>query len=130
MVLITAITLRVSAPGPHDLDRCSYRFSLYQLRVLVIIGGGILKQQSHPGVCADIIMTPALFHRVPVTGRPRENILLRDTKKAADKFGPLKAVLEAIPPVYVDREVCNRPPSQNPPLTNTFLGIDRCEKQD
>ena len=94
------------------------------------MGERISNQQSHPGVCADIIMTPAIFHRVPVTGRPCENTLLGATKEAADKFGPLKAVLEAIPSVYVDREVCNWPPSQNLPLTNQFLGIGRCEKQD
>ena len=49
----------------------------------------------------------SFFHRVPLAESAHRNMLHGDTKgkKATAKFGPLKAVLEAIPAIYANHEV-------------------------
>ena len=60
---------------------------------------------------------------MPAAERALKGILFGDTKEAIGKFGPLRAVLGAIPAVYANREVRRKYPSQIPPLTNKFSGI-------
>jgi hypothetical protein len=88
-------------------------------------------EQSRPGVCADIIVALALFHRVPVEKRAREGSLLGDSREATEKFGPLKVVLGEIPALYAHREVRSHPSSQTSPLIKTLLtGVCHRGEQD
>ena len=64
-----------------------------------------------------------LFHRASVAERARQGKLIKDAKEEAEKFGPLKVVLRAIPAVYADHGVRHQHPSHNPPLTSSFSGI-------
>lgn len=67
--------------------------------------------------------------RRPVAKIARKDTLLGDaitqvgaTEQAAERFGPLKVILGAIPAVYANLEVCIRLCAQNPPLTSAFAG--------
>lgn len=110
------------------VDICS---PFYQSRTSLTIEEKRLSLQKHPGVCADMIIALAPFHHVPVAKRARRGTLLEGTSEAAEKFGPLKVVLGAIPAVYANREVRSQPPSRDYPLIRaSSTGIDRCGKQD
>ena len=45
------------------------------------------------------------FHHVPVAERTRKDTVLGDQKGTTQKFGPLKAVLGAVPAVFTNLEV-------------------------
>ena len=69
-------------------------------------------QQEHPGVRVDKFFVLISFHHMPATKRARKGTLLRDPNEAMERFGPLKAVLGAVPAVFANREVGSKPPSQ------------------
>ena len=84
----------------------------------MIIEERIWSQQRCPVVRVDVILAFALFHRVQVTQRDCKGTSLEDVKGATEKFGPLKAVLGAIPAIYANREVRRQQP-QDSSLMNT-----------
>ena len=78
----------------------------------------------------DRIIALVLFHHMQAAKRARKGTLLRDPGEATEMFGPLEAVLGAVPAVFANREVGSRTPRISP-LTNEFsTGIRRCGKQD
>ena len=93
---------------------------------------GRSNEQSHLEVCADIndVTVPALIYHVLVAKRARRATLLGGGEAATEKFGPLKIVLEAIPALYANREVCLAPPTPGSPLVKTLPGNRRCGQQD
>ena len=104
-------------------------FSSHQWSLPVTPVGGF-GQQRHPGVWDDLFVVFALAHCVPVARTTtHRNLLLGDAKETIEKFGPLKAVLGAIPTVYTGHEVRQQAPSQIVPLTNTFQGSVAIEKK-
>ena len=68
-------------------------------------------------MCRLIFPFP-LFHSVPVAERGHTGTSLEDVKEVTEKFGPLKAVLGAVPAIYANREVRRQQP-QNSTLMNT-----------
>ena len=60
-----------------------------------------------------------LFHSVPVAERGHTGTSIEDVKEVTEKFGPLKAVLGAIPAIYPNREVRRQQP-QDPTLMGAF----------
>ena len=58
-------------------------------------------------VCADVTLAFALFHCVQVAERDCKGVSLEDVKGATEKFGPLKAVLGAIPAYMVTARFVN-----------------------
>lgn len=54
--------------------------------------------------------------------RALEGALPQSTTEVTERFGPLKTVLQTIPVVFANREVCTEPPAYDPPLTTTSQG--------
>jgi hypothetical protein len=80
-------------------------------------------------VCADTMIVLTLIYRVPVATRAHRATLLGG-EAATERFGPLKVILEAIPALYSNREVCLVSPAPSSPLLNAFPGNRRREQQD
>ena len=82
-------------------------------------------------VRADMSTPLTLTYHAPVAKGTREDTspahVEGDTGK---KFGPLKAVLEGIPPLYANHEVRLKLSAQASPLTNILAEDYRCEQQD
>lgn len=80
-------------------------FTPHQSRTLLKLEERRPSQQSHPMVGAEILVTFAPSHRVPVA--EGENVVTPPgvVHESAEKFGPLKVVLAAISSVCADREV-------------------------
>ena len=78
------------------------------------------------------MFTPlALTHRAPVAKEVHEGTSLAGVESDTErKFGPLKAVLGSIPPLYANHEVRLKLSAQASPLTNTLTEDDHCEQQD
>ena len=68
----------------------------------------------------------ALIYRVPAAKRARSATLL-GVEAATERFGPLKAVLGAIPALYANCEVRLVSPAPSSPLVNAFPGNRCCE---
>ena len=93
---------------------CGY-FFFYQLRAPVTTRKGEgSSQEGCPGVGVNAMAMTAPFNRAPVAKRPRRRTLLVGAKEAAEKFGPLKVVLEAIPASYANRKVRLELPAEDP----------------
>ena len=83
-----------------------------QLWVPATLEGERSKQEVLPGVCAATMIALVLSHfRVPAAKRASKGTLLGGTDEAAEKFGPLKAILGSIPALFANREVCPYPPT-------------------
>ena len=72
----------------------------------------------------------ALAYRALAAKRDRRGTFLEDVGGNAEKFGPLKVALGAIPALYANREVRLKLSAQASPLTNTLVKGHRCEQQD
>ena len=123
----------MSATDPHDCARCSREyigFSPHQWR-LPVTPVWRFGKQGHPGVWDDLFVAFALAHCVPVARTTtHRNLPVRDAKETIEKFGPLKALLGAIPAVYANHEVRQQALSKILPLTKTFSGIRGYRKEN
>jgi hypothetical protein len=90
-----------------------------------------LNQGVLPGVCAItmIVLVPS-HSRVPAAKRARKNTVFGGANEAAEKFGPLKAILGTIPALFANREVRPYSPTWDLSLTNISLGVRSRRKQD
>ena len=126
---MTATNARVSAPDAHDLDRRSRRYPDMPTSPRAEDAEGIEPAETSGGMFRYGVATAGLHH-VPVTGKTHEGTSVGDAKGPTEKFGSLKTVLEAIPAFCANREVRQRLPTQDAPLTNEFPGVCRRRKQD
>ena len=69
----------------------------------------------------------ALTYRALVAKGAREGTSLEGVEGDTEKFGPLKVLLRAIPPLYANHEVCLKLPAQASPLTNALAEDHHCE---
>ena len=87
--------------------------------------------QKHREVRADMSTLLALTYHALVAKGAYEGTSLAgvegDTEK---KFGPLKVVLEGIPPLYANHEVRLKISAQASPLTNTLAEDHRREQKN
>jgi hypothetical protein len=73
----------------------------------------------------------ALTDRAPVAKGAHEGTSLAGVEGETEKkFGPLKVLLEGIPPLYANHEVRLKLSAQAPPLTNTLVEDHLCEQQN
>ena len=69
--------------------------------------------------------------RAPVAKGAHEGTSLAGVEgDTVKKFGPLKVVLEGIPPLYADHKVRLKISAQASPLTNTLAEDHCCEQQN
>ena len=107
------------------LDLC---FSHHQLRIPIT--SERLNVQRPPEVYSDVMTFLAFAHDAPVAEKARRGTLLGGAQNDAEKFGPLKVVLGAIPAIYANHEVRLKPRAQRFPFTNTLPGHCCCGQQD
>ena len=103
--LAIPVTATVSALDSFDWSDHSFIY----LSLSVIGTGDTGGEQIEPGeasrgMCrSTVVLTPS--YRVPAAKRARKGTLLGGANEAAEKFGPLKVVLGAIPAVFANRKV-------------------------
>ena len=128
----TKINPLVSPPDPHEWHQYlrGSLFLSHQLRVSMT-SEARSALRKHREVRADMSTLLALADRTPVAKGVREGTshagVESDTER---KFGPLKVVLESIPPLYANHEVRLKISAQASPLTNTLTEDHRCEQKN
>ena len=99
------VTGTVSTPDSFDWGEHSFGY----LSPSVIGTGDTGGKEIEPGEASRgmrrTTIVLALSYRDPAAKRARKGTLLGDANEAAEKFGPLKVVLGAIPAVFANRKV-------------------------
>ena len=114
--LATKIGPPVSPLDPRQWHRYSLgSFFLFHQSRAPITSEGTSAAQKHREVCADIFTLLALAYRALVAKGTRDGALPEGLEGNTEKFGPLKVVLESIPPLYANHGVCLKLSAQTSP---------------